>query len=101
NRGLLWNQEPAISRGIQVNYAKGPLTISASLNDGYYSDHYSTLSGLVSYAVTPKDTVAVDASGNLDKTSRATFVTPVAQNNGSVWNVSWTHTEDKWLINPY
>ncbi|HZZ30515.1 MAG TPA: outer membrane beta-barrel protein [Phenylobacterium sp.] len=101
NRGLLWNQEPAISRGVQVNYAKGPLTISASVNDGYYSDHYSTLSGLVSYAVTPKDTVAVDASGNLDKTSRSTFVTPVAQNNGTVWNVSWTHTEDKWLINPY
>ncbi|HXA40340.1 MAG TPA: outer membrane beta-barrel protein [Phenylobacterium sp.] len=101
NRGLLWNQEPAISRGIQVNYAKGPLTVSGSLNDGYYSDHYSTVSGLVSYAVTMKDTVAVAGSGNFDKTSRSTFVTPVAQNNGTVWNLLWTHTEDKWMINPY
>jgi hypothetical protein len=101
NRGLLWNQEPAISRGIQVNYAKGPLTISGSLNDGYYSDHYSTVSGLVSYAVTPKDTVAAAASGNFDKTSRSTFVTPIAQNNGTIWNVLWTHTEDKWMVNPY
>jgi hypothetical protein len=101
NRGLLWNQEPAISRGVQVNYSKGPLTVSGSLNDGYYSDHYSTLSGLVSYAVTTKDTVAFAGSGNLDKTSRSTFVTPVAQNNGTVWNLLWTHTEDKWMINPY
>jgi hypothetical protein len=101
NRGLLWNQEPAISRGVQVNYAKGPLTISASVNDGYYSDHYSTVSGLVSYAVTPKDTLAAAASGNADKTSRSTFVTPVAQNNGTIWNVLWTHTEDKWMVNPY
>jgi hypothetical protein len=101
NRGLLWNQEPAISRGIQLNYTKGPLTISGSLNDGYFSEHFSTLSGLVSYAVTPKDTLAFAGSGNFDKTSRSSFVTPIAQNNGTIWNVLYTHTEDKWLINPY
>ena len=101
NRGLLWNQEPAISRGVQVNYAKGPLTVSVSVNDGYYSNDYSTLSGLVSYAVTPKDTVAFAASGNTKTTTRSSFVTPVAQNNGTIWNVLWTHTEDKWMINPY
>ena len=101
NRGLLWNQEPAISRGVQVNYAKGPLTISGSVNDGYFSEHYSTVSGLVSYAVTMKDTLAAAASGNFDKTSRSTFVTPVAQNNGTIWNVLYTHTEDKWMVNPY
>ena len=101
NRGLLWNQEPAISRGVQANYAKGPLAISISLNDGYYSDHYSTLSGLVTYTASMKDTIAVAASGNLDKTSRSSFVTPVAQNNGTVWNLMWTHTDGPWVINPY
>jgi hypothetical protein len=100
-RGLLWNQEPAISRGVQANYTQGPLTVSASLNDGYYSDRYSTLSGLVSYVLNPKDTVAVAASGNLDRTSRSSFVTPVAQNNGTIWNLLWTHTEGAWMINPY
>ena len=65
-RGLLWNQEPAISRGVQVNYAKGPLTVSGSWNDGYYSGDYTTLSGLISYALTPKDTVVVAGSGNTD-----------------------------------
>jgi Putative beta-barrel porin-2, OmpL-like. bbp2 len=100
-RGLLWNQEPAISRGVQANYTKGPLAVSVSVNDGYFSEHYSTVSGLVTYTATMKDTIAVAASGNFDKTSRSTFVTPVAQNNGTVWNVMYTHTEDKWMVNPY
>lgn len=100
-RGLLWNQEPAISRGVQVNYAKGPLTVSASINDGYFSEHYSTASGLVSYVLNPKDTVAFAASGNFDKTSRSTFVTPIAQNNGSIYNLIWTHTDGPWVISPY
>jgi hypothetical protein len=100
-RGLLWNQEPAISRGVQVNYAKGPLTVSASWNDGYYSDHYSTGSGLVSYVISPKDTVAFAASGNFTETSTSRFATPLAQNNGTVWNLLWTHTDGPWVINPY
>jgi hypothetical protein len=100
-RGLLWNQEPAISRGVQANYTKGPIAVSVSVNDGYFSEHYSTLSGLVTYTATPKDTIAFAASGNLDKTSRSTFATPIAQNNGTVWNVMYTHTEDKWMVNPY
>jgi hypothetical protein len=100
-RGLLWNQEPAISRGIQANYAKGPLTISASWNDGYYSDHYSTGSGLVSYVLSPTDTIAFAASGNFNKTSTSRFATPLAQNNGTVWNLMWTHADGPWVINPY
>jgi hypothetical protein len=100
-RGLLWNQEPAISRGVQANYAKGPLTVSVSWNDGYYSNRYTTGSALVSYVLSPKDTVAFAGSGNFDKTTASSFVTPVAQNNGTIWNLLWTHTEGAWVINPY
>jgi len=100
-RGLLWNQEPAISRGVQANFTQGPLAASVSLNDGYYSNRYSTVSGLVTYTASPKDTLAFAASGNFDKTSRASFVTPLAQNNGTVWNLMWTHTDGPWMINPY
>jgi len=102
NRGLLWNQEPLVSRGVQVNYAKGPLSISVSLNDGYYSDVYNWVSGLASYTLSPKDTLAIAAGGNLGTTtSRNDFVTPTAQNNSSIYNLFWTHTEGKWVINPY
>jgi hypothetical protein len=100
-RGLLWNQEPAVSRGVQVNYTSGPLTISGSWNDGYYSNHYSTGSALVSYVFSPADTLAFAASGNFDKTDRSTFVTPLAQNNGSIYNLIWTHTSGAWLVSPY
>jgi len=34
-RGLLWNQENAVNRGVQANYTVGPLAFSLSLNDGY------------------------------------------------------------------
>ena len=33
-RGLLWNQENAVNRGVQVNYNSEHIAISASWNDG-------------------------------------------------------------------
>jgi hypothetical protein len=101
NRGLLWAVEPIVSRGVQANYAKGPLTISLSLTDGYYSNRYNWLTGLVSLAVTKKDTVAIVGGGNLGSTPKATTATPQAYNNGQIYNLLWTHTEDKWVFNPY
>lgn len=100
-RGLLWNQEPAISRGVQANYTQGPVTASVALTDGFYSDRYSTLSGLLSYTATMKDTIAFAGSAQLDKTNKTSFATPIAQNNGTVWNLMWTHTDGPWVINPY
>lgn len=44
SRGLLWNQENAINRGIQVNQTMGKVTASLSWNDGFYSNRYSWLS---------------------------------------------------------
>jgi hypothetical protein len=43
--GLLWAQEPTISRGGQLNYTAGPLAFALSLNDGFYSNRYTWLSG--------------------------------------------------------
>src|SRR5580658_6858648 len=40
-RGLLWNQENAVNRGIQVNQAMGKIAASVSWNDGFYSGRYS------------------------------------------------------------
>ena len=36
-RGLLFNQTSTINRGVQANYAHGPLSVSVALTDGYYS----------------------------------------------------------------
>ena len=56
-RGLLWKQEPAVSRGVQANYTSGPVTASASVNDGAYSNRYNWVSGSLAYTISPSDTV--------------------------------------------
>jgi hypothetical protein len=49
-RGLLWNQENAVNRGIQVNGSFGKLSASLSWNDGFYSNRYTWLTGSLAYA---------------------------------------------------
>ncbi|HWY63468.1 MAG TPA: outer membrane beta-barrel protein [Rhizomicrobium sp.] len=94
-RGLLWNIEPAISRGVQVNYADGPLTVSLSWNDGYYSNVLNTLSGLVSYVFSPSDTLAFSASGDVAGQHFSLL------DSGSLYDLIWTHTSGNWVISPY
>lgn len=98
-RGLLWNQEPAISRGIQVNQTMGKLSASLSWNDGYYSSRYTWLSGSLAYANGP-NALSFVAGGNLGQTGYQTFATPV-QNNGSIYNVIYTYTKGPWIVQPY
>ena len=49
-RGLLWGQEPAISRGIQLNEAYKKLSLSFAYTDGFFSNRYTSLSGSLAYA---------------------------------------------------
>ena len=100
-RGLLWNQEPAVSRGVQANYSTGPFAFSLSWNDGYYSNHYNWLSGSAAYTVDPQNTVSLVAAGNLARTVHTSFATPLAQNNSDIFNLIWTHTAAPWTIQPY
>lgn len=100
-RGLLWNQEPAISRGVQANVTQGPWAVSVSVNDGYYSNRFTTGSALVTYTVGKTDTVALAGSVQFKKTAKTGFATPLVQNNGDIFNLIWTHTEGNWEIIPY
>jgi hypothetical protein len=99
NRGLLWNQETAVSRGIQVNQAIGKFTASLSWNDGFYSNRYTWLSGALTYAKGP-NSLAFVAGGNYGQTAVATYSTPV-QNNSSIYNVIYTYTKGAWILQPY
>lgn len=101
-RGLLWNQEPAISDGVQVNWSRGPLSLAVSANDGYYSKRMSWISGLVSYALNGgSDTIAAVGGGNLGGNPTALpFATP-AINNGRIFNVIYTHSSGPWTVSPY
>lgn len=49
-RGLGWNMEPTLSRGVQGSYANGPLTLTLQENDAYYSGSNRAFEGLIGYA---------------------------------------------------
>jgi Putative beta-barrel porin-2, OmpL-like. bbp2 len=98
-RGLLWNQENAVNRGIQVNQAMGKIAASVSWNDGFYSGHYSWVSGSLAYTNGP-NALSFVAGGNLGQTKFESLATPV-QNNGSIYNVIYTFTKGPWIIQPY
>lgn len=100
-RGLLWNQEPTISRGVQVNFSDGPISASMSLNDGFYSDKYNWVSGTVSYTINPANTLAFVGGGNLSDTRKSTVATPLAQNNSSIYNFIYTYSEGPLSVSPY
>jgi hypothetical protein len=98
-RGLLWNQENAVNRGIQVNQTAGKFTASLSWNDGFYSNRYSWLSGSLTYANGPHS-LAFEGMGNLGETAFRTAATPV-QNNGSMYAVIYTYSKGPWIVQPY
>jgi Putative beta-barrel porin-2, OmpL-like. bbp2 len=99
DRGLLWNQENAVNKGIQVNQTMGKFTASFSWNDGFYSNRYTWLSGSLAYANGPH-AISFVAGGNYNHTAFQTYATPV-QNNGSIYNVIYTYTKGSWIIQPY
>ncbi len=100
-RGLLWAQEPAVSRGVQANAVVGPLGFSVSLNDGFYSGRYTWLSGSASWTINPVNVLVLAAGANLGQTSRNTLATPLDQNNSSIYNLIYTYTKGPLMISPY
>ncbi len=101
DRGLLWNLEPAVSKGVQANYTHGPLAFSVALTDGYYSSKYSTISGLVAWTIDPADVLAFAAQGNTKTTTKSTFVTSPVLNNQQIYNLIYTRTKGPWVFQPY
>ena len=103
-RGLLWNQEPAISKGVQANYTLGPLAFAVSFNDGYYSDRYNWIDGSATWTIDPANTLSAVAGGNIDRTKflpNATFSTPLAQSNSQIFNLIYTYNAAPWTVTPY
>jgi hypothetical protein len=100
-RGLLWNQEPIISRGVQGNYTLGPLAFSVSLNDGFYSDRYNWVSGSAAWTIDKENTLSVTAGGNVGTTPKSTLATPFFQDNSDIVDVIYTYNAAPWTITPY
>ena len=106
-RGLLWNQENAVNRGIQLNETYKKLTVAFSWNDGFYSDRYTWLSGSLTYAFNASNTLAFVGMGNAGNPyvrvgpANSFFVTPAYQNNSQIYNLIYTYTKGPVTISPY
>lgn len=100
-RGLLWNQENAVNKGIQANFSKGPLTLAASWNDGMYSNKYTWAWLSAVYAINSRNTLALVGGGNTKATNISTSATPLYLNNEQIYNLIYTHTSGRWTVEPY
>jgi hypothetical protein len=101
-RGLLWNQTPSFTRGVQANYANGPVSVAVSWNDGYYSDRLNWITGTASYAWNDNiDTVGIIGGANLGRTGYSSFATPLAQDNSVIGDVTYTYVLGAWMVDPY
>jgi hypothetical protein len=101
-RGLLWNLEPAISRGVQANLTTGPLAWAVSVNDGLYSSNISWITGSAAWTIDPANTLSVAAGGNFDgNTKTNSIAAPYVLNNSTVVNVIYTYNAAPFTISPY
>jgi len=100
-RGLLWNQENAVNRGIQLNETYKKWTAALSWNDGFYSNRYTWLSGSVTYAFNAANSLSFIGMGNAGAYAKNTLATPVALNNSDIYNLIYTYTKGSWVVQPY
>jgi hypothetical protein len=100
-RGLLWGQENAVNRGVQVNYAAGPIAVSVAWADGFYSNRLSWLTALVSWTINENNILAVAGGGNTDNGSISSSATPLNYNNEDIYNIMYTYTNGAVTIAPY
>ena len=100
-RGLLWNQENAVNRGIQLNETYKKLTASLSWNDGFYSNRYTWLSGSLTYAFNSANSLAFIGMGNAGAYAKNTLATPLYLNNSQIYNLIYTYSKGSWVVQPY
>ena len=100
-RGLLWNQENAINRGVQLNYSKGPISASVSWNNGFYSKSYTWLWGSLTYALNSANSITAVGGQNLGFSKFSNFATPLLQNNSGIYNLIYTYNSSPWIVQPY
>ena len=101
DRGLLWNQENIVNRGVQGNLTLGKLTLNLALSDGFYSGRWDWLTGLATYAFSATDSLAFAGGGTFKTNTKSTFRTPLFLNNSQMFNIIYTHNKGKWFIQPY
>jgi hypothetical protein len=102
-RGLLWNEETAISRGLQVNYTAGPVAFSGQWSDGFYSSRYNWISGSATWTINSSNTLEIVLGGNLGVTDySANAADPEVQDNDQqLDNLIYSYSSGQWVAQAY
>ncbi|MHB8114992.1 MAG: porin [Acidithiobacillus ferrivorans] len=102
-RGLLWGQENAVNKGVQANYTAGPVTASVSWNDGFYSNRFNWVTGMLTWAINKQNSVFFQGGGNLGQTDYAysSIATTPLQDNESIFDVGYTYSGSNLSVTPY
>ncbi len=100
-RGLLWNQENAVNKGIELDDTYKKLALSLSWNDGFYSNRYTWLSGAATYTFNAVNSLEFVAGGNAGAYAKNTAATPLYLNNEQIYNLIYTYTKGNWVVQPY
>jgi hypothetical protein len=100
-RGLLWNQENAVNKGVQGNYTIGPVALSLAFTDGFDSGVWNWVTGSATYTLDSSNSFIFFGGGNAGSTSVNTLRSPLLLNNSQIWNVIYTYNSDPWIIQPY
>lgn len=100
-RGLLWNLENTVTRGVQFSYVAGPINAALAWTDGFYSGRYNTLSGLLSYAINSANVVTAVFYANLRNTPYGSSADPEALNNSQTGNLIYAYSSGPWVVSPY
>ena len=99
-RGLLWNQENAVNRGIQLNETYKKWTLALSWNDGFYSNRYTWLTGSVAYAFNSANSCLCGRRKCWCICEKHTgYASPL--NNSQIYNLIYTYTKGNWVVQPY
>lgn len=102
-RGLLWNQETAISRGVEAGYTAGPVALTVQWSDGFYSNRYNWIAGSAAWTINSSNTLSLVISGNTGTTDYSPgAATPYVQNNDQqLDNLIYQWTSGQWIVQPY
>jgi hypothetical protein len=100
-RGLLWNQENAVNKGVQANYTIGPVALSLAFTDGFDSGVWNWVTGSATYTLDSSNSFIFSAGGNAGSTNVNTLRSPLLLNNSQIYNLIYTYNSDPWIIQPY
>jgi len=97
-RGIIWNMEPAVSRGLRGTFAGAKFNGALEINDGYYSGNRIGFEGQITNTPSPSTTFEIvfmlpNASAPPNPTASIA--------NKQLVDPMLTYTKGKWTFSPY